>query len=78
MLSAPQLTAALTAQAGTGASHVTVDLSRLWFADSASFRALIVASRALRKRGGSLLLVSPQPAVARVIALLGLDPMLGA
>ena len=76
LLNAPQLTAVLAAQAGPGASQVTVDLSGLWFADSSSFRALILADRDLRARGGALLLVSPQPAVARALTLLGLGQML--
>jgi anti-anti-sigma factor len=76
LLTAPQLTAALAAQAGPGASEVTVDLSGLWFADSSSLRALILADRDLRAGGGRLLLVSPQPAVARAITLLGLGQML--
>jgi anti-anti-sigma factor len=63
---------ALAAQL-SGARQLTVDLSGLRFADSASVRALVLAGRALAERGGGLVLLRPQPAVARVLALLGVD-----
>jgi anti-anti-sigma factor len=68
-----ELTEALTAQLANAASHLTVDLSRLRFADSAVIRALVLADRTLKKRGGGLTLAYPQPVVARVLSLLGVD-----
>jgi anti-anti-sigma factor len=50
-----------------------VDLSRLRFADAAAIRALVLASRTLTDRAGTLELVRPQPAVARALGLLGMD-----
>jgi len=70
---ARQLGDALNAQLASGASHLTVDLSRLRFADSAAVRALIKAHHALKHRGGTLELVGAQPEVARVLSLLGVD-----
>ena len=67
------LTEALTAQLANGAPHLTVDLSRLRFADSAVIRALVLADRTLKKRGGGLALAHPQPVVARALSLLGVD-----
>jgi anti-anti-sigma factor len=68
-----ELTEALTAQLATGTRHLTVDLSRLRFADSAVIRALVLADRTLKKRGGGLALADPQPVVARALSLLGVD-----
>ena len=68
-----ELTDALSAQLATGARHLTVDLSRLRFADSAVIRELVLAGRRLKGRGGGLALVHPQPAVARALSLLGVD-----
>ena len=68
-----ELTEALTAQLADGARHMTVDLTRLRFADSAVIRALVLADRALKKRGGGLALTHPQPVVARALSLLGVD-----
>jgi len=48
-----ELTEALTAQLADGAPHLTVDLSRLRFADSAVIRALVLADRTLKKRGAA-------------------------
>ena len=68
-----ELTEALTAQLAIGTRHLTVDLSRLRFADSAAVRALVLADRTLKKRGGGLALAYPQPVVARALSLLGVD-----
>ena len=68
-----ELTEALTAQLTVGARHLTVDLSRLRFADSAVIRALVLADRTLKQRGGGLALAYPQPVVARALSLLGVD-----
>ena len=68
-----ELTEALSAQLAAGARHLTVDLSRLRFADSAVIRELVLADRRLKDRGGGLALARPQPAVARALSLLGVD-----
>ena len=68
-----ELRDALAAQVASGARHLTVDLSRLGFADSSVIRALVLADRTLRERGGRLELAYPQPVVARALSLLGVD-----
>ena len=75
-LTAPELAAALTAQIDTGPRLLTVQLSGLSFADTATFHAFLVADRALRAKGGTLLLISPRPAVARALRLLGIDKVI--
>jgi anti-anti-sigma factor len=74
--SAGQLSDALTAQLSGGAQQLMVDVSGLSFADSASVRALVLAGRTLRERGGTLVIARPQRAVARLLELMGVDEML--
>ena len=76
LTTAVELSGALTAQLASGARHLVVDIAALRFADSASLRALALTAQALRERGGDMVLLRPQPAVARVLTLLGLDQMI--
>ena len=76
LTTAAALSTALTAQISGGAQHLTVDLSGLRFADSATISALVVAHHTLKDRGGNLVLLRPQPAVAKVLSLLGVDQVL--
>lgn len=71
-----QLRDALNDQISGGARQLTIDLSGLRFADSSSIRALTDAHLALRAQGGTLELVAPQPNVARILVLLGIDQVL--
>jgi anti-anti-sigma factor len=74
--SAGRLSELLTSQLAAGAVRLLVDVSGLSFADSASVRALVLAGRTLRERGGVLVLVRPQPVVMRVLELLGADQVI--
>jgi anti-sigma B factor antagonist len=74
--SAARLNELLTAQLAAGTLRLLVDASGLSFADSASVRALVLAGRRLRERGGVLVLVRPQPVVLRVLELLGADQVI--
>lgn len=76
MTTTGQLSDALTSQMTGGTQHMSVDLSGLRFADSASIRILLDAHRTLRSHGGVLELVNPHPNVARSLTLLGLDKLL--
>lgn len=71
-----QLRDALNDQISGGARQLTIDLSGLRFADSSSIRALTDAHLALRAQGGTLELAAPQPNVARILVLLGIDQVL--
>lgn len=71
-----QLRDALNDQISGGARQLIIDLSGLRFADSSSIRALTDAHLALRAQGGTLELVDPQPNVARILVLLGIDQVL--
>ena len=70
---AGQLSALISGQLTRGTRQLTIDVSGLRFADSASIRALVLAARKLRERSGSLVLLRPQPPVARMLELLGAD-----
>jgi anti-sigma B factor antagonist len=70
-----QLSALIAAQLAGGTRQLTIDVSELWFADSASIRTLVLAARTLRERGGGLVLLRPQRPVARVLALTGAEQM---
>ena len=71
-----ELVAALATQVEAAPRHLTVDLSGLAFADSATINALVIAGRSLRARGGTLELARPRPVVARTLELLGVDEIL--
>ena len=76
LASARELSELLTAQLAGGVERLLVDVSGLRFADSASVRALVLAGKTLRERGGAVVLARPQPAVARVLELMGADQLL--
>ena len=67
------LQAALLEAAGLGRAMVVVDMSRTRFCDSAGLNALVTAGRRARADGGEVRLVVVGEAVARVVALTGVD-----
>ena len=71
-----ELSAALAAQLSAGAVGLLVDVADLHFADSTVVRALVLTARTLRERGGTLVVLRPRPAVARVLQLMGADQLL--
>src|ERR1700761_2903406 len=72
---AAELSQLLTAQLSGGTRHLTIDVSGLSFADSASVRVLALAARTLRQRGGDLVLLRPQRAITLILQLTGVDQM---
>jgi anti-sigma B factor antagonist len=72
----PQLSAVLDGQLASGTRYLTVDVTGLSFADTSSIRTLLLASRTLRQRGGDLVLLRPQPALARMLEILGAQQLL--
>ena len=67
------LRAALLEAAGPRHAMVVVDMSRTRFCDSAGLNALVTAGRRARADGGEVRLVVVGEAVARVVALTGVD-----
>ena len=69
LVSAGRLRELIDVQLSTGAWQLTIDISELRYCDSASLRELLRAARSLRERGGDVILLHPQPAVARLLEL---------
>jgi stage II sporulation protein AA (anti-sigma F factor antagonist) len=68
--SVTRLDEALTAQISGQAVQLTIDASNLGYVDSASMRTLMRAAMKVRSLGGSVTVLNPQPAVARILDLL--------
>ena len=71
-----ELSDLVTAQLAGGTVHLTIDVSGLSFADSASVRVLVIAARTLKERGGGLVLLRTQHGVARMLEITGADQMI--
>ena len=72
-LQAALLQKALAEAAGPGQVLVVVDMSLTRFCDSAGLNALVAANRRARADGGEIRLAAVGEAVARVVALTGVD-----
>jgi anti-sigma B factor antagonist len=66
----------LDAQLAGGTTDLTIEMSGLRFADSATIKSLLVAARTLKDRGGTMTLLRPHPNVARVLSLTGADTIM--
>ena len=71
-----ELSELVTTQLSGGTRHLTIDAAGLGFTDSASVRVLVLAATTLQKRGGGLVLLRPQRAVARMLEIMGADQMI--
>ena len=74
--SADDLQAALVAAAAHGHGTFVVDLSLTRFCDSSGLHALVAAHRRAQAAGGEVLLVVPDTAVLRVLAITGVDQLI--
>ncbi len=59
-----------------GTRTLIIDLSGLRFMDSSALHALLRVNRSLDRQGGVLALVSPQPAVAKILRLTTADRLI--
>ena len=71
LTNAAELSELVTGQLADGTVHLTVDMGGLDFADTAGIRVFLLAAKTLRQRGGDLVLLRPQRALARVLEILG-------
>lgn len=72
-----EISGKLTAHAATGEkSSIICDLSLLEFIASIGLGTLVTNAKAARRRGGNLVLVNPQPIVAKVLATTGIDKII--
>ena len=60
----------LTARISGQAVQLTTDATNLRYADSVSVTTLVMAAMEVRTRNGSVTLLNPQPAVARILDVL--------
>jgi anti-sigma B factor antagonist len=73
---AATLTGVISEQVSEAGRHLMIDVSRLGFADSSSIWLLVIAARTLIGGGGSMTLIRPQPAVAKMLALVDADQVI--
>lgn len=74
--SADDLRTALVAAAARGHGTFVVDMSLTRFCDSSGLHALVAAHRRAQAEGGEMLLVVPDAAVLRVLAITGVDQVI--
>ena len=68
---AAELSELVTGQLTGDTLHLTIDVGGVEFADTAGIRVFVPAAKRLRQRGGGLVLLRPQRALARVLEILG-------
>ena len=76
MANAAELGAALLEAAANGPGTLVADLTRTRFCDSHGLHTLLAAHRHAQAQGGELRLVVPDPAVLRVLAIIGIDHLI--
>ena len=73
LFTAPEFKQRMSAPIDAGRSNLVVDLSETTFIDSSSLGVLIGAHRRLKLRGGSLVVVCANEAIAKTFKITGLD-----
>ncbi len=73
---APTLERTVRSVMDQGICQVIVNLGDVSFLSSSGLRALLLLARELRRKGGDLVLCSPQPHVAEVFYITGFDQVL--
>ena len=71
-----QLSGVITSQLSEITRQLMIDVSGLRFADPAAISLLLLVARTLRGQGGSMVLIRPQPAVARAVTLADPDQII--
>ncbi len=74
--SADDLRRALAAAAARGHGIFVVDMSPTRFCDSSGLHALMAAHRRAQAEGGEMLMVVPDSAILRVLAITGMDQVI--
>ena len=73
LFTAPEFKQRMSTPIDEGRSNLIVDLSRTTFIDSSSLGVLIGAHRRLKLRGGTLVVVCDDEAIAKTFKITGLD-----
>lgn len=72
---APQFEEALKQQVQSGHSHLILEMDGTDYISSAGVRALISAQKALKGKGGAVILAQPSARVKEVLEIAGLDAL---
>lgn len=59
-----------------GVQQLTVDLSELDYISSAGLRVLLVAAKAAKRKGGTVVLSAPKASILEVLKISGFDKIL--
>jgi anti-sigma B factor antagonist len=62
--------------AGGSKKAVVVDLAGVSFMASLGLRSIVLAGKAIQRKGGKIVILSPQPIVEEVIVTSGVDEMI--
>ena len=73
LFTAPEFKQRVMTPIAAGVEHVIVDLTETTFIDSSSLGVLIGAHRRLKLRGGTLVVVCENEAIAKTFKITGLD-----
>lgn len=76
MAGSGEINSAFAIHSASERAPVLVDMSGVDFIDSIAMRMLITASKALTRQGGKMVLLNPQPMVAEVLQITGIDILL--
>jgi anti-sigma B factor antagonist len=77
MNAAPSLSVAVEAAFRRGVSTIVVDLNEVTFIDSTAIGILLAARERLRRSGGTFEVVCSEPAVTRVLEIVGVEAVAG-
>ncbi|MEU1040661.1 STAS domain-containing protein [Streptomyces sp. NPDC005551] len=69
----PELRRHLSGRVSRGSRHLLLDLAAVSFMDSSGINAIVQARAEARAVGGSVRLISPTPAVRRILDLTGVN-----
>lgn len=73
---ATRLKEAIIGEAQSGRVFIALDLSGVEFLDSTGLAAMIGGMKRLRERGGTLVLVTPNPQIRRILEITDLSKIL--
>ena len=72
---APQFEEALHLQISSGTMHIVVEMDGTEFLSSAGVRALINAQKALKSKGGRVIIAQPSQRIREVIQISGMEAL---
>ncbi len=72
---APQFEETLRGHTSSGPAHIVLEMDSTDYISSAGVRALIAAQKALRNKGGAVLIAQPSGRVKEVLELAGLESL---